>query len=120
MSLDRVNQLERLESYNNEPLEVTQLNYISFVLNGVYYYYQLPDNPFFDFIYQKTPVVNGNYTSNYANIDKKREWAADCFLKMGCSNADITEAAHLIFNMLLTAPLCKRLPGKQNLRKIDF
>lgn len=117
--LDRVNQLERLESYNNEPLEVTQLNYISFVLNGIYYYYQLPDNPFFDFLYQKAPITDGTYYAQGYLDRSKNEWMDDCFLMMNCSDADIKEAAYHIFNTLQTASYSRRT-SKNALRKIDF
>ena len=42
--------LEQLQAVNNEPVKVTHTSYISFVLDGFYYYYQVDDNPFFDFL----------------------------------------------------------------------
>lgn len=96
-------ELERLENINNDPIKVTHTSYITFVLDDMYYYYQLGDNPFFDFHYIKTPVNNGKYSRDAALMDEPKEWLYDCFFKFDCSNADITEGANLIFNMLMNA-----------------
>jgi hypothetical protein len=37
-------------------------------------------------------------------MEDKKEWLFDCFFSWNCSDADIKEAANLIFNMLCTAP----------------
>lgn len=39
--------LGQLQAVNNEPIKVTHTSYISFVLDGFYYYYQVDENPFF-------------------------------------------------------------------------
>lgn len=111
--------LEYLKSFNNEPITVTHTTYITFVLDGMYYYYQTDDNPFFDFFYTKTPVHNGEYNRNASSTIDNKDWHDDCFIKLGCSDSDINEAAYLIFNKLLnakpTANHYRTLPGK-----IDF
>lgn len=42
-------------------------SYISFVLDDMYYYYQVPDNPFFEdsFLYSKIPVRDMVYEGEY-------------------------------------------------------
>lgn len=95
--------LERLQSINNDPIPVTHTSYISFVLNDIYYYFQVDRNPFFDFYYQKTPVKNGSYSRDAACDETPKEWLYDCFLLGIACDADITEAANMIFNMLVNA-----------------
>lgn len=95
---------EMLEKYGEEantPIICTHKSYIKFSYNGDYYYYSVDDNPFFDFHFSKYPIVNGKYDANRYSIQDKKEWLFDCFFKCGCSDADITEAANLIFNMLV-------------------
>lgn len=95
--------IERLKKFNNEPIQVTHTSYISFILDGFYYYYQVDDNPFFEFYYSKTPIVNGKHSMDAAMTEDKKEWLFDCFFKVDCSKSDIVEAANLIFNMLVNA-----------------
>jgi len=96
----------------NEPITVTHTSYISFILDKTYYYYQVDDNPFFEFYYSKTPMKNGKY-SVVLETDKK-EWLFDCFLKSNCGQSDIIEAANLIFNMLCNAPMSKIIRNSYN------
>ncbi len=96
-------EIDRLKKINNDPIRVTHTTYISFILDGLYYYYQVDDNPFFDFYYSKTPVKNGKRSRDAVMEKDKREWLFDCFFVSGCSEADIKEAANLIFNMLVNA-----------------
>lgn len=96
-------QLEELSAINNEPLEVTHTGYITFILDDMYYYYEVSDNPFFPFHYIKTPIVNGRYSRDAALEEDPKEWLYDCFFSFNVSEADIKEAANLIFNMLMNA-----------------
>lgn len=96
-------EIDRLKKVNDDPIRVTHTTYISFILDGLYYYYQVDDNPFFDFFYSKTPVKNGKHSRDAALEKDKKEWLFDCFFCSGCSEADVKEAAHLIFNMLVNA-----------------
>lgn len=100
--LSQKKKLEEYNAINNEPIQVIG-TYIIFVLDSVYYYYSIDDNPFFDFHYIKTPVKDGQYSQDAAAENDKKEWLYDCFFGFGVSNADIKEAANLIFNMLVTA-----------------
>lgn len=96
-------QLEKFENINNDPIKVTHTSYISFVLNDIYYYYQVDSNPFFEFYYQKTPVNNGKRSRDAALEADETEWVYDCFFGSKASQDDVKEAANLIFNMLCNA-----------------
>lgn len=97
--------LRELEAINNEPITVTHTSYISFVLNDVYYYYQMDDNPFFEFMYSKTPVRNGKRSFNiYASEDTK-EWAKSYDLFKTLTDMEVSDAATKILEMLLSAPI---------------
>ncbi len=100
---DRAAKLEKWESIDNTP-HVTpygDFQYICFVLDGIYYNYNMTDNPFFDASYSKIPVIDGKINPcHYSNTDKK-EWLYDCFLSVDCSQADRREAANIIFNMMI-------------------
>ena len=96
--------LAAMENVSTEPITVTHTSWIRFILDDYVYYYDISDNPFFDFHYSKTFVRNGEYSLDvYSDIDKK-EWLCDCFLRYDCSDSDVREAAHLIFNMLVKTP----------------
>ncbi len=88
-----------------EPITVTHTSYISFILEETYYYYQVNDNPFFDFYWNKTPVKNGKYSRDAGLEADKKGWLYDCFFMSHCGQSDITEAANLIFKMLCNAPM---------------
>jgi hypothetical protein len=96
-------QLEKFENINNDPITVTHTSYITFILDDVHYYYQVDSNPFFPFYYQKTPIKGGKYSRDASIVEDKKEWLYDCFFGSECSNADVKEAANLIFNMLCNA-----------------
>lgn len=95
--------LERLQSINNEPIRVTHTSYITFIFDDVYYYFQVDSNPFFPFYYVKAPITGGRYSRDAAMVETEKEWLYDCFLLGNAANGDITEAANLIFNMLVNA-----------------
>ncbi len=96
--------IAKRKAINNDPVRVTHTTYITFALDGYVYYYQLDENPFFDFLYSKTPLRNGGvYSRDAASSKASKEWLYDCFLFSGCARADIVEAANLIFNELTNA-----------------
>lgn len=144
-TIEAINRMEReidgLKKINNDPIQVTHTTYISFILDGFYYYYQVDDNPFFDFFYSKTPVKNGKHSLDAVLEEDKKAWLYGCFFHSGCADADIREAANLIFNMLVSSENStvrrdskkKRVPNTYNsgwhyetvyaperLEKIDF
>lgn len=93
-------EIEELKQINNDPRRVTHTGYIQFVFENNYYYFSVDRNPFFPFHYIKTPVKNNRYSKDACCMEDKKEWLYDCFLSWDCGNADIKEAANLIFNML--------------------
>lgn len=100
-------EIEELKTIKNDPVRVTHTTWITFILDGSYYYYQIEENPFFDFYFRKTPVINGRVSRDTLPIEDKKEWCFDCFFKCDCSKADIKEAANLIFNMLVNSGYSK-------------
>ena len=102
--------IEKWSRIDNTPREVRNTtwssSYISFKLDGMYYYYQTDDNPFFDFYYHKTPIASDGTISKDAYLEQdKKEWLYDCFLRADATDADRREAANLIYNMLINAPV---------------
>lgn len=95
--------LAKLGEIDNSPILVTHTNYISFVYDGFYFYYEVNDNPFFNFFYTKTPVTNGLYSRDTCSKRDEKEWLSDCFFFTMCSNSDVKKAAKFIFNMLVDA-----------------
>lgn len=91
------------QSINNEPVRVTHTTAITFALDGYVYYYQLEENPFFDFLFSKTPLRGNKYSRDAVLSEASKEWLYDCFFMAGCPAADITEAANLIFNEMTSA-----------------
>lgn len=85
---------------DTEPIMVTHTSYISFVLNDVYYYYQVEDNPFFPFYYIKTLIKNGKYSMDAASEESKKGWLVDSFWGQHCDESDIRHAAECVFNEL--------------------
>ena len=98
---------DRSAEEESEPITVTHTTYISFILDETHYYYQINENPFFEFYLSKAPVKNGEYPKDAVLETDKKEWIYDCFFKSNCGQPDIIEAANLIFNMLCNAPMSK-------------
>ena len=113
--------LEELQALPNDP-HVTpygDYTYICFALGGMYFHYSMDDNPFFDFHYSKTPVVNGEINKCHYSDNDPKEWFYDCFWRWDCSRDDIREAANLIFNMLQNARP-GRTYGKPKMEKLIY
>ena len=103
---------DRNAKEETEPITVTHTSYISFVLDETYYYYQVNDNPFFEYYYNKTPIKNGKRSRDAGLEADKKEWVFDCFFGSNCGQQDIIEAANSIFNMLCAAPMSKIIRGE--------
>lgn len=96
---------EKLSTYkaiDNNPRLVNQSTYISFSINGYYYYFQFDSNPFFETLYQKIPIINGErsrdyYLEEYSNNHMQK----DCFLFCTCAEEEINNAAETIYNNLM-------------------
>lgn len=110
--------LQGLEMINGEPITVTHTTYIRFVLNDTMYYYQVSDNPFFEFVYSKVPTQNGEYTPNCYCMNDKKQWLYDCLFSYECSETDIKNAANSIFDMLLQAEM-STFYHKGNARRVE-
>lgn len=100
--------IERAARIDNTPRTVHHCTwssaYISFTLDGMYYYYQTDDNPLFPFHYQKTPIDGNNTISRDAVAEEdNKEWLWDCFWRSDATDADRREAANILFNMLVKA-----------------
>lgn len=96
--------LDLLRGIKNDPIPVTHTCWIRFVLDDVVYYYSADDNPLFPSHYSKTPVRDGKYSKDAVSEEAKKDWLYDCFYRYDCSQADVVEAANLIFNFLVAAP----------------
>lgn len=107
--------LQELQKVDNTPIKTGYISYFSFVLDGnYYYYYQIDENPFFDFHYIKTPVKSGRRSCDAIYKNDKKEWVADCFFTSFCTNEEVKTAAGYIFDMLTSAPVSKiRLDTKR-------
>lgn len=100
--------IEELKNIPNDPVRVDR-TFISFVLDGVYYYFGFPDNPFFDNYFTKTPVFGDcKITRDCYGIKDNKEWLFDSLWRANCSSDDIKEAANLIFNMMLNSGYSKK------------
>lgn len=88
-----------------ESIRVTHTTYISFALDGFYYYFQVDDNPFFPAIYTKTPIkADGTRSLDACSEESTKEWLWDTFILDFCAaDADCIEAAHMILNELQSA-----------------
>ena len=108
--------LKELEQIKNDPIVVTHTSYISFVLENTYYYFQLDDNPFFEFLLVKTPIKNGKYSKDAALEETEKDWLEDELLKIGCSEKAIEDAAKSIFDMLVTSKNSSIILDKKRVR----
>lgn len=95
--------LEKLESINNDPITVTHISSIYFILDGFIYYYQVNDNPFFDFHYTKTVVKDGKFSKYVYGVEDKKEWFSDRFLYYTCTDSEMMQAASYILDMLVSS-----------------
>lgn len=100
---------------NSDPVRVTHTNYITFVYDGFYYYYQVDDNPFFDFYYRKTKLNGNKYSRNVYLEKDKKEWVFDCLFSYECTQAERKEIANLIFNYLVSAKESERYREKEKI-----
>ena len=96
-------EIAELKAIPNAPIKVTHGDYISFILNDVYYYYEFDENPFFEFHYTKTPIVNGKYSRNAYLEESSKSWVLNGLFEIGCSSETIDKAAELLLDELLNA-----------------
>lgn len=95
------------QSIPNAPITVTHTSYINFAMNGVYYSYELDNNPFFPFHYLKTPIdpKSETYSGDACVEESSKSWFTDPLIGFGCPDSEIESAAGAILSLLLAAPL---------------
>ena len=94
-----------------DPVKVENGSYTSFIYENNAYYIELDDNPFFDFHFWKTPVINGKRSKDAVGENLDKSWLWDSFLYSDERRAaadDRKEAANIIFNLLISAPECEK------------
>lgn len=91
---------------------------IRFVLDGIYYYFSMDDNPFFPAIINKIKLdSNNSYTGTYCSDSiEKKPFLYDCIFSFNCCNEDIKEMAYQLYNFLLLAPMSKRYIEREKKR----
>lgn len=99
--------LALFQSIPNAPITVTHTSYINFAMNGVYYSYELDNNPFFSFHYLKTPIdpKSETYSGDACMEESSKSWFTDPLIGFGCPDSEIESAAEAILSLLLAAPL---------------
>lgn len=97
--------LEKLDSIGDTTRHTPGESWITFELDGTYYNIDIPDNPFFDVHMWKTPIANGKRNRDAEAQDANREWMFDCFFGVEATDADRREAANLLFNAMVKAPM---------------
>ena len=98
--------------YTNKVIFTHFKNYMNFVLDDVYYYVEISDNPFFDFTIIKYPLDENNYR-HYGEHINKSSWCFDCLLSADCNDDEIKEIANLFFNEIVTAKNCSIVKKRQ-------
>lgn len=98
-------ELRKLEEEINydKPISVSHTTYITFELDGVYYYYQVDDNPFFEFHYVKTPITERGHSLDACMEEDEKEWLFDCYVLTECTSEEVIKAAQFLFDMLMNA-----------------
>jgi hypothetical protein len=113
--------LERLAAFDNSPRTVTHTSYINFTLNGMYYSYNVDDNPFFPFYLYKAALNGNQYNRNGYAVEDKKEWLYDCFFESTCSDENIKKGAKQVFDMLTAAKAVAYSFGtKERPARVDF
>lgn len=111
--------IEELEKEDNTPVHVTHGTYINFYIGNIYYSLSFDENPFFDFHYMKTPIVNEKYSMDACMDQFTKDWLYDCFFGMA-SQADILEAANLIYNAAINAPNTRIIRESKRVRVPNY
>lgn len=97
---------EAEKNYIKSKKRVNNSNYLHFVLNGVIYYVELSDNPFFDFHYSKQDIkdLKTEYITYCEKLDKNF-MEFDYFGKVGKTR--IKKSAINLLNLLKNNKKCK-------------
>lgn len=111
-------ELDRLYLINNDPIRVTHTTYISFVLDDMYYYYQMDDNPFFEFYGSKTPIISGMYNPHGPLRADPKKWEVDDVFRYNFSYAAVNKAANSILAWLVG--MTSNKASDKYMRRVDF
>ena len=112
--------LKELKAIKNDPITVTHTSYISFTLNDMYYYYQVDNNPFFEFFGGKMPVVNGRYNSHTGLREDKKAWVTDTMFSCNFSDSEVNEAAEKVLAWLIGMRPLAASSNDRYMSKLDF
>ena len=77
---------------------------LAFSYNNKIYHYSFDQNPFFEFHYGKTPIVNGKYSMDAVYDEAPKGWFVDELYRRNFPEEKIQEIAHTIFDFLEQAP----------------
>lgn len=106
---------------NKAPIITTHhTTYIQYIKNGIYTYFQTDDNPFFDFLYSKSPVDENNTThgTRYMTaIDRDIQGQLccdECFTQTA-SEETIENLALMLYNYLSSLPLSEVVTKRQRI-----
>jgi hypothetical protein len=100
-----------------EPVPIYGHGYISFTLDGDYYYFQVDSNPFFDPMILKARIDNGKYREVYLEAFS-REWIYDCMFQIA-NDAEIREIAEILFSLLIKRKCCAPVPPEKHKVKVE-
>lgn len=96
-------ELAKLESINNDPIQVTHTTYITFAYNEYIYSFSVNDNPFFPFYFSKTEIKNGKYSLDVYSSEDDKLWMHDDLFSYFCTDMRIKETANILFQKLISS-----------------
>ena len=105
----RAEEIKELEQIPNEPILVHFRTYINFIIEDVQVYFQMSDNPFFDFYYYSNQI-NGNmeYNRSHSRLNpltqKERTNIFQGMYYEVTSNEVIEQIAQKLYDFLLSKP----------------
>ena len=100
----------------NQELKAHFKNRMTFVLDGFLYYFQIDENPFFEFYIIKNPIENYISKNRYYKEELNKNWFYDCLFNSDCNDEEIKEIANLFFNELVIKKPCRMVRGKDSLK----
>lgn len=91
-----------------EPVRIYGRGYIRFNLDGVQYYWQIDDNPFFEHYYTKVRIADGKVPrGNQVYLDEfSRKWMCDCLFRVAMDE-EVREIAEMVLQLLTDARFSK-------------
>lgn len=94
--------IEELSKRKPAPYRTQITSFVSFVLDGKYYYIELNDNPFLENLISKVSMRDMKlHYSHYMDTFSSSDWFYDCLYSYDVNDAEFTEIANIIFNQIL-------------------